>query len=224
MSLQNIEINDIIYKYNIFKKKGIRNIRLRIERDGIIKISLPWYIPKIEAKNFLIKNVNWLEKNFVLLNKQKDQYLYLGTNIKISKIIDSNCLNIEYYLSDNIFYIKSNGSFRINEREIYHKWLKSEAEKFIIKETERIASEHHFEYNKIKIKDMRSRWGSCSAKKNLSFNLKLMYFKPKIIEYVIVHELCHLKEMNHSKNFWLLVENIIPNYKTCRKKIKNFFL
>jgi len=50
-----------------------------------------------------------------------------------------------------------------------------------------------------------------------------MYFKPKIIEYVIEYELCHLKEMNHSGNFWLLVKNIIPNYKTCRKK-KNFFL
>jgi predicted metal-dependent hydrolase len=224
MTLQNIEINGIVYKYNVIKRRGIKNIRLKINKDGIINISLPWYIPKIEAQKFLIKNTKWLEKNFTLLNKQKDKYFYLGSNIKIIEITDSKYLSIDYYLKEDIFYIKSNGAIKIDKQQIYHKWLKNEAEKFIVKETEKIAFEHGFKYNQIKIKDMKSRWGSCSTKKNLSFNLKLMYFKPKIIEYVIVHELCHLKEMNHSKNFWLLVENIIPNYKTCRKKIKYFFL
>ncbi len=224
MTLENIEINDNIYKFSVIKRRGIKNIRLKIDKDGLVRVSLPWYIPKTEAKKILIKNTKWLEKNFTLLNNQKNEYFYLGSKIKITEIVDSKYLSIEYKFDNGVFYIRSNGNLKIDRKEIYHHWLRKEAKKYIPKETQKIASKYNFKYNKISIKNMTSRWGSCSTKKNLSFNLKLMYFKPKIIEYVIVHELCHLKEMNHSKNFWLLVEDIIPDYKICRKKIKTFFL
>ncbi len=223
MIFRNIKINNTIYKFTVIKRKGIKNIRLKIDRDGFVKVSLPWYIPKSEAKNYLIKNTKWLEKNFNLLNNKKNEYFYLGSKIKITEIIDSKYLSIEYKFDNGVFYIRYNGNLKIEPKEIYHHWLRKEAKKYIPRETQKIAAKYNFKYNRISIKNMTSRWGSCSTKKNLSFNLKLMYFKPKIIEYVIVHELCHLKEMNHSKNFWLLVENIIPDYKICRKKLKSFY-
>ncbi len=75
-------------------------------------------------------------------------------------------------------------------------------------------------YSRITIRDQKTRWGSCSSKGTLSFNWRLMLAPPKILDYVVVHELCHLREMNHSPRFWALVASILPDYKESRKWLK----
>jgi predicted metal-dependent hydrolase len=79
---------------------------------------------------------------------------------------------------------------------------------------------YNFNFKSIKVKRMTSRWGSCSKKGNLNFNFKLSTLTEKQTDYVIVHELCHLKEFNHGINFWNLVSKTIPDYKTIRRSIK----
>ena len=74
--------------------------------------------------------------------------------------------------------------------------------------------------NKVRIRDLNYAWGSCSAKKNISINEKLAKYSEREIEYVILHELCHLKHMNHSKQFWNLVEECMPDYKSIRKELR----
>ena len=69
------------------------------------------------------------------------------------------------------------------------------------------------DYGRITIREQKTRWGSCSSKGNLNFNCLLMLMPPEVIDYVVVHELCHRKQMNHSKAFWKEVEKILPNYK-----------
>lgn len=76
--------------------------------------------------------------------------------------------------------------------------------------------------NKVRIRDIKYAWGSCSSKKNITINLKLALKEQKIIEYVVLHEMCHLIEMNHSKTFWDLVEKNMPNYKIYRTKLKKY--
>ena len=75
-------------------------------------------------------------------------------------------------------------------------------------------------YGKISIRDQKTRWGSCSSEGNLSFNWRLILAPPNVLDYVVVHELCHRKEMNHSHEFWALVESIMPNYKEYRKWLR----
>lgn len=75
-------------------------------------------------------------------------------------------------------------------------------------------------YGKISIRDQKTRWGSCSSEGNLSFNWRLILAPPDVLDYVVIHELCHRKEMNHSKDFWALVESLMPDYKECRKWLK----
>ncbi len=77
-----------------------------------------------------------------------------------------------------------------------------------------------FKYNRVSIKNHKSLWGSCSRRGNLNFNYKLALVSPELADYVIVHELCHLKEFNHSPKFWSLVAETIPDYKQLRKAIK----
>jgi predicted metal-dependent hydrolase len=78
-----------------------------------------------------------------------------------------------------------------------------------------------FKYERISIRNQKSRWGSCSKKGNLNYNYKITLMPEDLADYIIVHELCHLKEFNHSKNFWSLVAITIPDYRERRKKIKN---
>ncbi|MBT4153245.1 MAG: M48 family metallopeptidase, partial [Candidatus Magasanikbacteria bacterium] len=74
-----------------------------------------------------------------------------------------------------------------------------------------------FEYNQVRIKNMKTRWGSCSSEKNLNFHYKLLFLSEEQQDYLIVHELCHLRYMSHGPRFWGLVERTIPNYKRIRK-------
>lgn len=76
-------------------------------------------------------------------------------------------------------------------------------------------------YTKITVRDQKTRWGSCSSNGTLSFNYRLMYAPPRILDYVVVHELCHLTHMNHSKEFWSMVASIMPEYKTYRQWLKD---
>ncbi len=82
------------------------------------------------------------------------------------------------------------------------------------------ASRMHVTYGRITIRRQRTRWGSCSTKGNLNFNCLLMLAPPEVLDYVVVHELCHRRQMNHSPRFWEEVGRICPDYKSCRKWLK----
>ena len=78
----------------------------------------------------------------------------------------------------------------------------------------------HFEYKKISVKSMRTRWGSCTSQGNLNFSYKILFLAEELQNYLIVHELCHLKEMNHLPRFWALVAGALPNHKELRKRLR----
>ena len=82
------------------------------------------------------------------------------------------------------------------------------------------AAKLHVSYGRITIRNQKTRWGSCSAKGNLNFNCLLMLAPDEVVDYVVVHELCHRIEMNHSKAFWELVERVLPDYRSSRKWLK----
>lgn len=98
--------------------------------------------------------------------------------------------------------------------------LAEEALKVIPERVEYFAKVIGVTYGKITIRNQKTRWGSCSSKGNLNFNCLLMLAPPEVLDYVVVHELCHRKQMNHSKAFWLEVEKVLPDYKEVRKWLK----
>lgn len=113
---------------------------------------------------------------------------------------------------------ESQNSRQFTEQEIRE--LANQALEYIPKRVSYFAKIVGVDYGRITIRNQKTRWGSCSAKGNLNFNCLLMLTPPDVIDYVVVHELCHRKEMNHSKAFWNEVEKVMPDYKRSVKWLK----
>ncbi len=134
-------------------------------------------------------------------------------NVLIKKEIAKN--------SDWIWEQTKNKQSNITIDEYVIKHMKKSLRPIIETKLLQFNSYYNFEYNRISIRYQKTRWGSCSSENNLNFNCKLMCVSDELKDYIVVHELCHLEEMNHSKQFWQLVEKTIPNYKELRRELKN---
>ena len=112
------------------------------------------------------------------------------------------------------------------DRKVNLKINKTKAFELISERVNYYSSLHNLQYNKIKITQAKKRWGSCSYTNNLNFSIRLALTPPDVIDYVVVHELCHIKEKNHSMRFCNEVKNIMPDYKEKEKwlKTKGFLL
>ena len=207
----NITMNN--YNVNIIRK-NIKHTYIRVKNNEIV-VTTNYLTPKIYINKLIKDNAEYLEK---MINhqkkkeeKNKDFYLF-GTKYNI--IYDTNYKNV---------VIENNNIITPNDI-VLTKYLDS-----IIKET--FSKQLKFWYNifeeklpvpNLKIRKMKSRWGVCNTKNNnVTLNYYLYKYNKDCLDYVIVHELSHFLEGNHSKNFWKIVEKYYPNYKETRKKLRS---
>ena len=99
---------------------------------------------------------------------------------------------------------------------------KEEASVKLGKRLSELAKEHKFQYNKVSIRNQRTRWGSCSSKDNISLNMKLLHLPDQLIDYILLHELVHTRVKNHSKDFWTELEIVVPNARTVDKQLRDY--
>ncbi len=97
---------------------------------------------------------------------------------------------------------------------------KEAARTLVHERLEQFNAHYNFEYRTVSIKNQRTKWGSCSSKKNLNFNYQIAHLPLHLADYIVVHELCHLAELNHSKKFWQLVATVLPNWKLLRAELR----
>lgn len=122
------------------------------------------------------------------------------------------------WISRHIARARGKAVIRVQRRKIAE--LKKRALALTSARCAHFATIYGLNYRKITIRAQKSRWGSCSRAGNLSFNYKIGVLPPHVADYIIVHELCHLAEMNHSKNFWDLVAKTVPEHKTTRAELR----
>ena len=93
---------------------------------------------------------------------------------------------------------------------------------FVKRRIEELNLAYGFAFKRVGVRNQSTRWGSCSRRGNLSFNYRILFLDPHLADYLVVHELCHLREFNHSKRFWGLVAETIPDFKEARKALRKF--
>src|SRR5574339_574324 len=210
----------------LIRSKRRKRMCITVDRHGISVLSS--INEKLESiRNFVDENNNWIVKttNFYLkLNEnldhaplQRDELMYLGNKYKIQFIKDSSQYSI---LSENLLKISFHVKDRRRDKENITNWYRARTKTIVETKVPFFGKRLSMSYGKVRIKNQKSRWGSCSKDGNLNFNLLLSALPPNIIDYVIVHELTHLIEFNHSKHFWKLVEEEIPTYRDCRNWLR----
>lgn len=206
----------LINKIVITKSK---TIRLKILNDG----SCVLYKPE-KVKNEVIDNFIKSKESWILKHKNKNQLLH----DKYINLIEYRCISLLNKLY-NIEYTNTNKNTQLigdsvltNNKNTLLKFMKNLANDILIKRTNDLSKLLNLSPINIVIENAKSRWGVCTSNKEIKLNFRLICLDPNLIDYVIIHELIHLREFNHSKTFWFLVEKVIPNYKTLKNKLKEY--
>jgi len=175
---------------------------------------------KLKNKIYQYKLIKTKRAKRINLSIKSDATIVLSMPKYLPFIYAQNFLKKKAdWLIEKIENIQKNNSVWHLDKNDYQK-QKTKALELVYKKVEKFNKVYNFKFNKVSVKNQKTRWGSCSSQKNLNFNYRIIYLPEKLVDYIIVHELCHLKEMNHSKNFWDLVKKVLPDYLSLRKMLK----
>lgn len=161
--------------------------------------------------------------------KRLKMTIYCGGDVIITVPWRMNFLNVERFIRQNSEWVieKLKKMKREREHSIFvkhnpkeYRQLKDAARKLALERLEKWSEIYGIKYNRVFIRNQKTRWGSCSSSGNLNFNYKILLLPRRYADYIIVHELCHIKEFNHSKRFWNLVAQEIPEYEKIIEKLK----
>lgn len=212
-------------------RKNRKTISIKISKDSEVIISAPLFIGDERIIELIKNKEQWIAQGLRQMEKKRKEILsckegvtYIGIRYPIlihkvkynslKLIFDKNNFNI--YIPE----ILTEDEEATNIKGLLIKWYKAQARRVFQERVDYYSSKLKISPNRIAIKDQKSRWGSCSSKGNINLNFRLIMAPIEIIDYVIVHELCHLVHLNHSKEFWALVEKILPSYLKCKEYLK----
>ena len=213
--------NDNIINYKI--KNNARTTKISFScKEGKVIVTKPVKYPVNKVKKLVNENIDLIYKLYKkydsLLLKRKE-ILFLGKRLDFKIVYGNN----EIKVIDNIFYIfaKDIGNEELI-RTIIKDYFKNFAYKILALKLDFWTSKMGLDYNIFKVKYMTTRWGSCiKGTKTLNFNSKIVMLQDRVIDLIVVHELCHLVHANHQMKFWNLLSKYVPDYKILDKWLKN---
>ena len=230
-----LRIQDLEIKLK--KSFKAKNISIKIKPFEGVLVTVPMLVSFKLAEDFVKTKIKWINKNLSKVQKQEQSYTFFSANNSFKT--RSHLVNItSTELSKNTVLIENTNvkvliskklSISSEENQLYIRniileiWRK-EAKEYLPKRVKALAIDHDFNYQKLTIKNTKSRWGSCSFDNNINLSLHLMRISNELIDYVILHELVHTKVKNHSSKFWETLEKHCPNSKILDKELKKYSL
>jgi predicted metal-dependent hydrolase len=201
-----------------------RTIALIVERDGSLTVRAPMRAAVVDIQSFILEKRDWIirtQERFKALveapqkeYKDGETFLFLGNGYGLTLVKPQRpALKFK-----NGFMLESTAQAR--GRQIFTKWYKEQAYHVIAERVRVFSAQHGFSPKQVKISSARTRWGSCSPDGTLNFTWRLVMAPLDVIDYVVVHELAHLRVKNHSSRFWREVEKIMADYKDRRKWLR----
>lgn len=202
-----------------------RTIALIVERDGWLVVRAPLHVTDGQIHKFAESKADWIKakqaqakKNSAVVRKryvEGEEFLYLGKAYPLEFVNHGSRLVYHHQkpaLVHNSKFLLAHTALP-RARQLFVGWYKEQALRVISERVNLYAAKYGYTCRQVKITSARTRWGSCSPNGNLSFTWRLVMAPLAVIDYVVVHELVHLKVKNHSKDFWGQVGKIMPDYK-----------
>jgi len=219
------------------KNKRAKKVTIRLKPFKGVSVTLPTYTSYKYAEKFVYEKKEWIRKSLSEIEKIEEKKIVFENNSVFKTkqhTITFKSKKIEHinYKKDKLNIIVSypdNVNYRDKEiQDIFYKIiedvLRIEAKLLLPPKVIALSKKHNFKFAKIKIQSSKTRWGSCSARNNINLSLYLMNLPDHLIDYVILHELCHTIEKNHSQSFWKLLDKVCNNSKELKKELKNYKL
>ena len=208
------------------ERSNRRTLSLSVLKDGNVVVKAPITMKDSVINRFVEEKQDWIREKLFLINKTISRFddvvhykKFLLYGNRYSLVLD-NVKKIE--TNDKFQIVMSN---KVEPDKILKNlklWYKKIAKQILAERLAFIESRIKLKSNSFRIGDSKGRWGSCNSKGPICLNFRVIMLPPSLIDYVIVHELCHLVEMNHSKAFWNLVSTFLPNVDKLKKAIKEY--
>lgn len=194
-------------------------LSIRVKPFEGVQVTFPPRFPMEQALQFVEQKKDWLRRALAKIEAREqkltifDEQTRFKTKSFSLAIQKANRADVRLQLSNgllNVFYPShlpvTHGPIQDAIRYGIEQAMRLEAKRILPQKTNAFAQQHGFSYNQVFIKNLRSRWGSCSARNNINLNLQLMRLPEHLIDYVVLHELCHTTEKNHGPGFWRLLD------------------
>jgi len=228
-------VGEMAVPFTIRKSRRAKNISITVSMDGVT-VTAPGYVSEHEISSFIEKKRKWISQKVSNYEEQKkrkprETEFVDGENLKFQgddfllQVLEYDGKTTKAALKGDRFVVHLNRGLLLDTRreEVQAKLeqlYRDKAREAVLERLEYFKSKLGVDYNGLRIKDQKTRWGSCSKNGNLNFNWKIVIAPSDIIDYIVVHELCHLLHMNHSKEFWETVASQIPGYKDKKRWLK----
>ena len=201
-------------KVKVYNNSRSRRISLKINQDSDVLVVMPINMTVKDAERFIIKNIDWIVKSRLKMNVRNHRKIIWDENTKFStkycdvKIFPSETKYVLIHLGENLLEIQYPKEKDVKSDEVQNgikfgitETLRLEAKDFLPVRLKQLAEKYNYKYNKVFIKHQKTKWGSCSSKKNINLNLELMLLPDEMIDFVLLHELVHTKYLHHGKGF-----------------------
>jgi predicted metal-dependent hydrolase len=220
---ERIQYGSSTIEFSVVKSRRMKTSEIIVEPNKVT-IRTPFNKPVSEIRKLIQKKASWIRKKQLDYKRRVPQIIrptfldgstlpYLGSNYRL-KVINNSRIGEKIELANRHFSVSLNDPDHSKKKIklLYERWLETAAEDFVLKKIELYSRQLGVTTKDIKFRNLRGRWGSATKHGVVTLNTNLFKAPPDIIDYMILHELCHLKIKEHSHKFWDLVHKFIPNY------------
>ncbi len=216
-------MSSLPFEYTYRRSRG-NSTTLRITPDGEVKVSSPWFVPKILVEKYLHQKKDWILSHLENIPKADkpgfsngEDQLFLGRSFPLVYKPTPYITKARISFDEKSFILTVPKTFTIKKSQTTAKkllldWYLKYGQKHLFERASFYSQQLNVEFNRLVLKKVSSIWGSCSSKNNLNFNRKLVMAPPEVIDYVVIHEVCHLVHRHHRRTFWQLVKTLDPEY------------
>jgi len=198
-----------------------RRYLLRLRPDGMVRVTIPRRGTAAAARDFAARNAGWLEQQFQRLAAQPEPAArwQIGTEIHFRGEpvrIEPEAEGCIRFGTERVKTVEASADLR----PVIQKHLRRQATRELPARVAELAAEHGITVNRVSVRNQRSRWGSCSRRGTISLNWRLIQAPGFVRDYIILHELAHRRQMNHSEKFWQEVARLCPDYRAAERWVK----